>query len=147
MARASRKRSKPLTLPEITLTPLIDTALVLLVIFMVATPIVHNAIKVQLPHGKSNEVTSTQQDLIVYLDKDRNIFVNEQAVKKENLFGILEKKMKDGAGQTVFVKADQSIAYGTVVELVDEIKYVGGVNYVALATQKSVNRSVATGAA
>lgn len=131
------RRAKPLALPEISLTPLIDTALVLLVIFMVATPIVHNAIKVQLPTGKASEINSTIQDLVVYLDKDRNIFVNDQAVKKDNLMATLEKKLQAGPDQTVFVKADQSVAYGTVVELVDEIKYVGGVKYVALATQKS----------
>ena len=46
-----RRRLRRVTLPEISLTPLIDTALVLLVIFMVATPMMRNAIHIDLPEG------------------------------------------------------------------------------------------------
>ena len=67
-----RRRARP-SPQEISLTPLIDTALTLLIIFMVTTPMMHNAIKVNLPQGKSNEAGG-QQELVVYLTSDEQLF-------------------------------------------------------------------------
>ena len=75
MASKFRRRRKAATaLHDIPLTPLIDTALTLLIIFMVATPMMQNAIKVTLPEGKAQEDGGAKQDLIVYVDKDKKIY-------------------------------------------------------------------------
>jgi biopolymer transport protein ExbD len=133
-----RRRRTGTTLPEISLTPLIDTALTLLVIFMVTTPMINNAIKVELPSGKANEHQSAQQELVVYVDKNLHLFVNNDAVSN---FDTMIKKVKTLIGKdsnrTVFVKADQGVKYGYVIELVDHIKVVGGISYVALATKRA----------
>ena len=60
-----RRRKTGCLVPEITLTPLIDTALTLLIIFMVTTPMMHNAIKVNLPRGNVKEDRGSKQELIV----------------------------------------------------------------------------------
>ena len=64
MRRGNKKRTRRFSTPEISLTPLIDTALTLLVIFMITAPMIHNGIKVDLPQGNSKEVGS-QQELVV----------------------------------------------------------------------------------
>ena len=139
MQRYSRRKRRPATvLPEITLTPLIDTALTLLVIFMVTTPMMNNAIKVELPKSQSNEDNGAKQELVVFVDQHEKLFLNGEAVKSlDNLIKDLKSAVGKDANRTVFVKADKNVAYGNVIELVDHIKVVGGISYVALATKRA----------
>jgi biopolymer transport protein TolR len=137
MRRYSKRRRRERTaINDISLTPLIDTALTLLIIFMVAAPMMQNAISVTLPKGQKNEVGSTPQELVVYIDKQNKHFLDGKPYAKDMLIKQLQKHVGNGKERTVFVKADQAASYGNVIELVDQIKVVGGVKYVALATQK-----------
>lgn len=138
MRRSTRRsrRSQGAALPEITLTPLIDTALTLLVIFMVTSPMLNNAIKVDLPKGNVKEDIGLQEDLVVHIDKKNHLFLNEQSIKSDQLVGQLKKKIVGKKNKTVYVKADKDINYGNVIELVDRIKVVEGIERVALATKK-----------
>lgn len=137
MARMRRyKRSNASVIPEITLTPLIDTCLTLLIIFMVTSPVMYNGIKVDLPKGRAQEAQGLQEEFVVHIDKHRQIFLNGSPIKQEQLIGQLKKKIGNQKNKTVFVKGDRSINYGQVLELVDEIKTVGGIDRVALATVK-----------
>lgn len=147
MRRIRRRVSQPLSMPEITLTPLIDTALVLLLIFMVATPIVHNALRVELPRGKAQEVQAKKTDLVISVDSSGAlVFENEKLAERE-LFDRLSAILKSDPERVVYVNADRALSYGTVVELVDRLKHTAGVKYVALATRKpeSANRSSTRG--
>ena len=135
--RGRRRRVKK-GLPEITLTPLIDTALTLLIIFMVTTPMINNVIKVELPKSSVNEDQGTKQELIVFIDQYEKIYFNNHAIQNNNeLITTIRKSIGNDTNRTVFVKADQSVQYGHVIELVDHIKTVGGIAYVALATKRT----------
>lgn len=126
-------------LPEISLTPLIDTALTLLIIFMVTTPMLHkeNALQVELPKGNVKETQENQkEDLIVVLTKKGEISFNNKIVQEKDLIIVLQNALGKKQDKTVFVKADTGAEYGKVIELVDTIKHVGGIKYVALATTK-----------
>ena len=137
MARMIRRRHRTSTsIPEITLTPLIDTALTLLIIFMVTTPMIQNSIKVQLPQGSAKEVKDAAQDIVVHVDKDQTIYLNGQKIAKDQLAGDLKKAVARSVQKVVFVKADERVSYGSVISLVDHIKVVGGISHVALATEK-----------
>jgi biopolymer transport protein ExbD len=133
-----RRRELKSTIPEITLTPLIDTALTLLIIFMVTTPMIHNAIKVTLPRGKAKEVSSTKQELIVFIDEKEQLYLNNKNVaNNKELIKELQSTIGTDPDKVVYLKADQSVRYGTVTELVDQMKVVGGIAHVALATRKA----------
>ena len=71
--RSRRRQSSQLL--DISLTPLVDTALTLLVIFMITTPMIQNAIRVSLPKGQAKEDADNQQELVVYVDKDKKLFL------------------------------------------------------------------------
>jgi len=120
------------------MTSLIDTALTLLMVFMIATPAIHNAIKVTLPRGNAQETTTQQPDeIVVFIDKDGTFYLNNTKYSdKKVLIAEIKKIIGSDHERTVYVKADTAISYGTVIELVDDIKYIGGILYVALATQK-----------
>ncbi len=140
--RQRRRRSSPAAV-EISLTPLIDTALTLLVIFMVATPMMHNAIKVNLPQSTSNDLTqATPEEVVVYIDKDQHVFLNGEPVTENALLAHLEKELKGKKEQLVFIKGDRDICYGKLIDIYDEIKGVNGVKYVAFATQKKAAQKV-----
>ena len=132
-----RKRRKANVITDIPLTPLIDTALTLLIIFMITTPMMHNAIKVQLPQGQAKEDKSTQQELVVYVDKEGKLFVNGVSFDTDlKVIDDLRERVGHDNNKTVYVKADQAVSYGLVITLVDKIKVIGGIKYVALATAK-----------
>jgi biopolymer transport protein ExbD len=138
MERFSRKKRRTTTLPEITLTPLIDTALTLLIIFMVTAPMINNAIKVDLPKGKAQEVADNTQELTVFINKDEKLFLNGTAIdSSQELIDSIKKTIGKNKDRTVCVKADKLVKYGHVIELIDHIKVVGGVSYVVLATQRA----------
>jgi biopolymer transport protein TolR len=134
--RNARRRSTAML--DISMTPLIDTALTLLVIFMVATPMIHNAIRVTLPKGNAKEDGKGTPQIVVHVDKEHKIFLNGARVQKDQLIAKLKELVGKDSHKMVHVKADQNVPYGNVLELVDHIKVVGGISYVVLATQKYV---------
>ncbi len=134
--RASRKRRQISALLDISMTPLIDTALTLLIIFMITTPIIQNAIRVSLPKGQAKEDEGGSQELIVYIDKDKQFFFNGQKHARDELIELLKQRVGDQQDVRVYVKADQDVSYGEVIGLVDRLKVVAGVSHVILATQR-----------
>lgn len=126
---------------ELSMTPLVDVALTLLIIFMVATPMMNNVIKVELPSSHIDDggiQSHTQQDLTVYIDNQRKIYLNGQVYPLDGILKQLKILVKKDKDEIVFVKADQSVPYGAVIDLVDTIKVHGGVKYVALATKRAL---------
>jgi biopolymer transport protein ExbD len=134
-----RRSRKAIIMPEVSLTPLIDTALTLLVIFMITTPMMNNVIKVELPSSKVDEMDShVQQETIVYIDAKGELHLNGQKLNLQSIIKELQKLGQQKKIEMVFVKADQSVEYGKVIDLVDTIKMAGGIKYVALATKRAV---------
>ena len=132
--RFGRRQRK--MIEDLPLTPLIDTALTLLVIFMVSSPMLHNAIKVSLPNGKAKEVKAhDQNNVTVYIDKDQQLYVHEKRIELAELLDHLNAEQLAQHDGTVFVQADQLVHYGKVIEVVDKLKVAGGVRHVALATK------------
>lgn len=110
---------------EINVTPLVDVMLVLLIIFMVAAPMMMQGMDVQLPQTQSKAISSREERLVVSLNKKQEIFINEYRVSRDELqekLKILYQNKKEGE---VFLRADRSLPYGFVVQIMGDIKKAG----------------------
>ena len=111
---------------EINVTPFVDVMLVLLIIFMVATPMMSQGLDVDLPQTKQVEVLPTEVDhMILTVRRDGRIFLEEYAVDAmEELEGHLQRLVRD-KGKTLFLRADKEVPYGVVVEVMGHVKAAG----------------------
>lgn len=110
---------------EINVTPLVDVMLVLLIIFMVAAPMMMQGMDVQLPQTQSKAISSREERLVVSLNKNQEIFINEYRVSRSELqekLKILYQNKKEGE---VFLRADRSLPYGFVIQIMSDIKNSG----------------------
>jgi biopolymer transport protein TolR len=134
MARKIKKRrGRHLAMPEISLTPLIDTALTLLVIFMITAPMVQNGINVTLPQGNTKEV-GKQQEMVVTVNKDEKLFFNSYPLMRRELVNTIKGALNGNDEIPIYVRADETLSYGKVIGIVDELKEAG-VRYVAMSTR------------
>jgi biopolymer transport protein ExbD len=139
MRSRRRSRGRSLAIPEVSLTPLIDTALTLLIIFMITAPMMTHIIKVELPSSRTDESSGhEQQEFIVSIDKQKNLYLNAQKMAMGTLIQKLKTEIGKQENTVVFVQADQGVSYGQVIDVVDTLKTVGGIKYVALATKQAL---------
>jgi biopolymer transport protein ExbD len=135
------------TLPEIgelPLTPLIDTAFTLLIIFMVTAPMMQNSLKINLPKAKSGAPSQSQtiERLIVSIDGKGKIFVGDHEVSGLTaLAADLKTKIAKSYDKTVLVKADKALTYEKVISVIDLVSGVDGVENVSLAAELATKRS------
>lgn len=128
-----KRRPNKFKMPEITLTPLVDTALTLVVILMVAAPMVQNGIKLNLPVGQSKEV-GNQQEFVISFTKDEKLFFNSYPLVRSELIPTLKRELGKNEESTVHIRADESVSYGRVITLLDELK-TAGIRNVAMSTR------------
>lgn len=116
---------------EINITPLTDIALVLLIIFMVTTPLIMQVgIKVNLPKSSISEVIEPER-IIITVSKDNKIYINDNEISFESL----SDSVKSKSDKIVIINADKDVSHGFVVEILDVVKKSGAKN-LAIATLK-----------
>jgi len=118
------KRRK--TFAEPNLVPLIDVSLILVIIFMVLTPILfHHQLTVKLPHAVSGEAAASDTAVTVQITKAGAVTVEGTAVRWENLERELTLRLPKSAGKTLLVQADKGVAVERVVTVLDIAKRLG----------------------
>lgn len=136
-----RKR-RPLA--EINMVPYIDVMLVLLVIFMITTPILTQGVNVRLPEAAANTIASRQKDpIIVSIDSHGNYFLNiakepSRPIRTQDLVtqvaSVLQLANQHNEKQEIYVKGDQKVTYGKIVQMMVLLQDVGA-NSIGLMTQ------------
>lgn len=100
---------------DINVTPLVDVCLVLLIIFMVVTPMLQQGVDVLLPDGPHAEKKPGEQgDLIISIKQDGTVFVNQQWIPDKDLPTYLTAEHQKDPSRTVMMKADKRIPYSKV---------------------------------
>ncbi len=119
---------------DINIVPFTDVLLVLLVIFMVTTPlIVQGQIQVKLPKAAAQSSASVQP-LIVTLTAEGRIFKGDQETSLQDLASLLREELKQRAEKQVIINADRSVMHGRVVAVMDIAKQAGA-EKLAIATE------------
>ena len=112
-------------LTDINITPFVDVVLVLLVIFMVTTPLmVKESLKVSLPKSQASELTD-QKSIGVVLNKLSQIIYQGEFVTYDALISSLIMEKKNNEKVEVLISADQEVTHGEVIKLINAIKTAG----------------------
>ena len=110
---------------DINVTPFVDVMLVLLVIFMVTAPMMMQGVDVSLPEATAKPLVAQKDNLIVTIDKDQQVHINDFAVDTDYLREKLSKILENRSDREVYFRADKSVPYGVVVNVMAEIKAAG----------------------
>ncbi|WP_375650480.1 biopolymer transporter ExbD [Bartonella sp. OT172YNZD] len=125
---------------EINVTPFIDVVLVLLIVFMVAAPLATSVISVQLPSiTQALSVVQSDKSLYVTLQKDRSLYIGDHLVEKAALREALLKETTQNLETKILIKADSEIDYGTVIDLLNQIRMAGYNKIGLVGLQNSTN--------
>jgi biopolymer transport protein ExbD len=127
MQARSNNSAKYRIMAEINMIPFIDVCLVLLIIFMIMTPIlVKSQMKLDLPSSKSSEqIKAKDQTVSVQIRKDGAMFVDGEVVTKLNVDDVLTRKLPNAVQQSVLLEADKSVTFEQVVAIMGSIRKIG----------------------
>jgi biopolymer transport protein ExbD/biopolymer transport protein TolR len=123
---------------NINVTPMVDVMLVLLVIFMVVTPMLQKGVSVDLAKT-NNPVQMPDADkedaLLVAVTRDGKVFFGSDQISPDQLTNKVKDKLANRVDKRVFVRADARTKYGNVVEVVDNVR-AAGVDQLGLLTEQ-----------
>jgi biopolymer transport protein ExbD/biopolymer transport protein TolR len=122
----------------INVTPMVDVMLVLLIIFMVITPMLQNKVSVDMAKV-DNPISMPDADkedaIVVAVTRDGSVFLGQNKVATAELGGLVRDKLSDKPGKTIFVRADARAQFRAVEDAIDAVR-TAGVEDVGLLTQK-----------
>jgi len=143
VARKKRRIAGGNVVAEINVTPMADVMLVLLIIFMITTPLLQSGVSVNLPKAK-NPLEAPEADskdaVVISLNRTGQIYRAKQPMSEEGLFEFLRQRFAGSEVQdrTIFLRADTALAYGRVVEIVNGSREAG-VDRIGLMTELDNN--------
>jgi biopolymer transport protein TolR len=113
------------TMSQINVTPLVDVMLVLLVIFMVTAPMMQQGVQVNLPKAEAKALAPKEDTLVVSVEKSGRTTINGAEIKADQLKEKLNTMLAGREKREVYLKADSSVPYGDVVQVMAQIKGAG----------------------
>jgi biopolymer transport protein TolR len=123
-------------LSDINVTPLVDVMLVLLIIFMITAPMLHQGIEVALPRADAEPLQLREESPIVLsIRQDGMVYLADEPVHPTRLEEVLVPMLESRPGEPVFVKGDRGVEYGRVVEVLD-LLHRAGVTRIGMVTEK-----------
>jgi biopolymer transport protein ExbD len=132
----SLKKKKNAVMSEINITPFTDIVLVLLIIFMITTPmLMQPGIRVNLPRGQTADSEDTS-NIEVLISKDGYIYIEGKQVHNSNVENVMSGLISSHRGRAVIVKGDREVRYECIIRFIDSAKKAGAAK-LALAVDSS----------
>ncbi len=129
-----RKFNKPKPVTDINITPFTDVILVLLIIFMVATPIIlQSSIEIRLPHAKTTEPLKKLNQKYITITAEGVVYLQKDIVTRKELREKMESLRKNNPDMSVVLRADKSVRFKEVVSILDILSDLG-VHALSIAT-------------
>jgi len=138
MAAENRRKHAGDVNSDINVTPMVDVMLVLLIIFMVITPMLQKGVSVDLARTDNPQQmpdADKEDSLLVAVMRDGTIYFGQDKVSADQLTAKVKDKLANKTDKRVFVKADARTKYGNVVEVVDNVRSAG-VDQLGLLTEQ-----------
>ena len=127
---------------EINVTPLVDVCLVLLIIFMVVTPMLQKGVPVNLPVTEQPEKTpDSEKQMLISVKADGSVYLGSTVVRKEQVQGELEQIHQRTPDREIAVKGDKLAKYGAVLDVLKSCREVGFNNVGLIAQPKHTPQS------
>jgi biopolymer transport protein TolR len=123
---------------EINVTPMVDVMLVLLIIFMVVTPMLQKGISVDMaPVNNPEQMPDADKEdaLLVSITRDGKVYFGSEQMAVDNLTGKVKDRLANKQDKRVYVKADMRARFGSVVQVVDSVR-AAGVDDLGLLTEQ-----------
>lgn len=118
-----RQNTKPMS--EINVTPFVDVMLVLLVVFMVTAPLLAVGVPVNLPNSEAPPLKSSEEPLTIAIDAQGKIYLQETEIGLNELVPRLLAIAENGYDDSIYVRADEAVDYGTVMKVMGHVKAAG----------------------
>lgn len=122
---------------DINVTPLVDVVLVLLIIFMVVTPMLSSGVDVKLPDAKKTQSTQDLgQHLVISIKDDGSVYVDTSATNSDQLVDEIDAQLAGNTSRNLLVKGDQALQWGQVRDVMFTIHEAKGMETMLLAAEK-----------
>jgi len=110
---------------DINVTPLVDVMLVLLIVFMVAAPLMTVGVPIELPKTDAKPLQSNVEPITVTVTAEGKTFLQETEIDLDTLLPKLQAIAKNGYDEQIFVRGDQGVNYGRVMEVMGALSAAG----------------------
>lgn len=133
MGMSSGSKSSKAVLSEINVTPLVDVMLVLLIMFMVTTPLMQQGVQVDLPKTSATGMELSEDPMLLQIESNQRITIAKNPITLTQLRPKLIAIFKTRKNKQLFIQADRRVDYGIVAEVMAEAK-AAGISQLGLVT-------------